>query len=671
LPSIMEESSTVPSTTAGRKQKAESRKEETHETETAATAVSPESTPSTSPAKTEEESNSKDPKEEANDAVKDVEQQYGRKGEELPEKASPKIFRNLKQLSSKMLDNLSSSPKTVRKRALEQEMEEKMKLVMNHLDMTEQDQSKQTEKPFRFSISHQGGDSQATEKNATYRKEALPQATKEDRVGAEHMNDSDVVVPTERSEEDGNGPSQDARPNPIVTDLSVQAETKNVETSAEESIQAPGEVIMSQAAKVEDDTATTNVEDSKNDTIPIKGQEDEDKVLSKSTAQLGMDSDTRRAAAAADVIVPSKQETNQVYNNDCIKDEEPLHLGPTYDKTSQNNGETEETNQVLDPTTETKALQEQSKEEELKREAAAVLAESKNASGSFRFYSDKGVQEPDETANLFCLTEEPSEESFVQEKSAKSSSGSFRFYPDEGVQEPKTEHQNVSREQLSAEETKQEISRESSSGSSLFHSDTDVDEPETGYLNVSARETLKDKRVSSRLLLAQENDLVPVRHSRGSEVASRVADYEKMKVHLHLLVEAAKKYQETTMQLELTRSHVSTLNRMAILAIRDPCITNFPLCIPVVSKPCRLCEWDSVKRSRWHKQRPQTGRCTWGIISVGSAKRCWCAERVDHTKVSARYSATRRGMARHCHFASGRKGSRIQDIETRILSLQF
>eukprot|EP00980_Cylindrotheca_fusiformis_P030663 scaffold25190_cov137-Cylindrotheca_fusiformis.AAC.3 len=152
--------------------------------------------------------------------------------------------------------------------------------------------------------------------------------------------------------------------------------------------------------------------------------------------------------------------------------------------------------------------------------------------------------------------------------------GSFRFYSDADIQEPPTDQDNILRgkpsdddddekeeeeeagHDISMEESKQEVSMEQSSDSSDYHSADDVLAPNPDTRSRSPRGILKGQRVSSRLLLAQEIEFVPVSHSRGSEITTYLASYESLKLHLNSMVKAATDHLSSMLELEKARSEL-------------------------------------------------------------------------------------------------------------------
>jgi hypothetical protein len=129
--------------------------------------------------------------------------------------------------------------------------------------------------------------------------------------------------------------------------------------------------------------------------------------------------------------------------------------------------------------------------------------------GSFRFYSDAGVEAPDVGAQLRIASDDPTGEEENPDL----------MFPDLALRSATNNSQD----------------------DNISISASVVNEPKRGMM---------DNRVSSRLLLAQETDMVPVNHSRGSEVAFKVKDFETMKQHLRSLVQAAEIYFDSTLELK-------------------------------------------------------------------------------------------------------------------------
>lgn len=651
-----------------------------------AAAVSPGSTPSASPAKTMDQETAT-----RNDNEAEQQQKY----DDGRAPKSPRILKNLKQFSSKMLDNLSPSPKTARKRALEEEMEEKMKLVMNHLNINEEEiQQAANEKSFRFSVQDNKNDSTRIPEtpilreaeneydvsppsiNATTRQDALQVAdnmemsTNDDDVpcDAPVSEEAAVAAPITTNIEDSTRnprlPEEEVPDSTQVGGIQVPGKTaKESEESNQldnsgtnqtvvakkdpstvEMTSDEGSLAKDAPAPADDETSLKAEEIVESDEIvaelseavhvvPVNEDDEEESAQEGATKTEEMkrrvsESKLSEASTSSPHLSPTGVEKNEVDESNSVDSESQTKLQEesapplisvdrvdeaTFSTTQQptehgsntgignvqseaerdlekvppstnenesvdskhqatETGQPEESNQNA-PFIEIAISEEEQNvsrssfdEEELKGETEANLAgmkpdsalmSSAHSSGSYRFYSDKGIQEPAQTANVFSAPGEASEERLVQE-TVPEASGSFRFYSDKGIQEPETDHINLSHDKLS-EEIKQEIAMAHASGLFRLDSDEGIPEPKPDYLTTSARETMKDKRVSSRLLLAQGIELVPVNHSRGSEISSRVASYEEMKLHLNLMVDAATDYLQSTLHLEEMRSQVSTL----------------------------------------------------------------------------------------------------------------
>jgi len=148
------------------------------------------------------------------------------------------------------------------------------------------------------------------------------------------------------------------------------------------------------------------------------------------------------------------------------------------------------------------------------------MEQSRGSTGSFRFYSDEGVEAPSEDGHL---RHSPQHNEDVQQGEKEKDDGPELLFPDAAAATPPAVNGD--------------------DAESITSSVVNVPIPREVYLD-------EKNRVSSRLFLAQEHDMVPVHHSRGSEVASKKKGFEEMKQHLHNLVQAADLHLQSTMELQ-------------------------------------------------------------------------------------------------------------------------
>lgn len=148
----------------------------------------------------------------------------------------------------------------------------------------------------------------------------------------------------------------------------------------------------------------------------------------------------------------------------------------------------------------------------------------------------------------------------------RTASGSFRFYSDEGVVAPDDGAHTQMFSQRSAAVAADEKEKEhaadlalppATSSESNFANSQDDDNISITNSVVNKPKRGMDNRVSSRLILAQSTDMVPVNHSRGSEVTSKVKGFETMKLHLSTIVRAAETHLQATMELKKVQQMVS------------------------------------------------------------------------------------------------------------------
>lgn len=164
--------------------------------------------------------------------------------------------------------------------------------------------------------------------------------------------------------------------------------------------------------------------------------------------------------------------------------------------------------------------------------------------GSFRFHSDKGVEEPEEDGHLRISPKRDSKAT-VQEGKLR---GPELVFPD-----------------LAEEEAKQSADADDESiTDSVVNLPIKEQTAESGNSN--------NNRVSSRLQLAQETDLVPVHHSRGSEVAFKKKEFDQMKQRLKNLVKAAELHLQSTMELQKAQQAVRSRKREHVAGLKS-CVT--------------------------------------------------------------------------------------------------
>ncbi|KAL3941570.1 MAG: hypothetical protein SGBAC_004098 [Bacillariaceae sp.] len=146
------------------------------------------------------------------------------------------------------------------------------------------------------------------------------------------------------------------------------------------------------------------------------------------------------------------------------------------------------------------------------------------ASGSFRFYSDEGVVAPDDGAHLHMFSQRSATVA-GHENEEKHVAENPDICPDLALPRTTSSESNFAN---------------SRDDDNISITNSVVNKPKPGM----------DNRVSSRLILAQSAGMVPVNHSRGSEVTSKVKGFETMKLHLSTIVRAAETHLQATMELK-------------------------------------------------------------------------------------------------------------------------